>query len=152
MTKRRIALGIGGKGREAPTDISILTEADEGPKKKEFEVYDFSLEEEKDQAEIQAYVKRFKKVFQLIFKKYSNSGYSTKNAKSFDQMHSKHKTITLAEIIKCLKENHIMPTLISKTEAQLVLRKININQSDLKSTDFEGFVFFLLQTAMLVFS
>ncbi len=88
----------------------------------------------------------------MIFKKYAGSGYSSKNPESFDQLGSKHKEITLAELLKCLKENHILPSLITKKEASTVLRKINISQSDLKSTDFEGFVFYLLQVAMLVFS
>ncbi len=46
-------LGISSKVNPKLTDISMITDAPEQPQEEHpFEVYDFSLEEEKDQVEI----------------------------------------------------------------------------------------------------
>ena len=79
----------------------------------------------------------------MIFKKYSNSGYKThEKDPTFDKVN--FKKIHLPEILKMLWDNHVIPEVLTIPEATKLVRLININKNDIKSLEFEEFIFFFL--------
>ena len=118
-------------------------------------LYDFSLEEEKDQNDIRNFIRTYKKLLHFLFKTYANSGFSHKNINSFDAMHNRLETMSLAEAILMLKKNSIIPELLHKEEAATILRLVNAHimgdKREGKALTFEAFNSYFLQIAMFVF-
>jgi hypothetical protein len=55
----------------------------------EFKLIDLEEEEERDKEAVQAYMKKFAKLWRNLFQKYANTGFSSKQPKNFDQMGEK---------------------------------------------------------------
>lgn len=73
-------------------------------------------------------MKRYKKVFNSIFKRYTGIGYKNKDPNpTFDKINQDLKLIHLPELLKMLKENHCLPELVSVSEATSLLRLVNVN-------------------------
>jgi hypothetical protein len=118
-------------------------------------MYDFSLEEEKDQNDIKNFINTYKKLLHFLFKTYANSGFSHKNINSFDAMQNRLETMSLAEAILMLKKNSIIPELLHKEEAATILRLVNAHimgdKREGKALTFDAFNSYFLQIAMFVF-
>jgi len=160
LQKRKVEHGVIStskkrfKKKELIRETSI--ERDEPIRKKHLiDLYDFSLEEEKDQNDIRNFIRTYKKLLHFLFKTYANSGYSHKNVNSFDAMHNKMETMSLAEAIMMLKKNSIIPELIHKEEAATLVRLVNSHimgdKREGKTLTFDAFNSFFLQVAMFSF-
>ena len=161
LDKRKVEHGVMGKKKKQFKKRSLIRDSSierEEPIKKnvKIELYDFSLEEEKDQNAIKNFITKYRKLLQFLFKTYANTGYSHKQINSFDQMHDRLETMSLAEAIIMLKKNSIIPDLLHKDEAKTLLRLVNSHilgdKREGKSLTFEAFNSYFLQVAMFVFS
>ena len=63
-----------------------------------------------------------------------------------------NQTMTHIDILRMLKEIQVLPTLVHKSEATRLLHLVNANESNLRQLEFEGFVHYLLQLSMFIFS
>jgi len=160
LDKRKVEHGVNSKSKKFKKKSLIRdTSLDKDePLRKEakIDLYDFSLEEEKDQNDIKNFLDKYKKLLHYLFKTYANTGFSHKQIKDFDQMHNRLETMSLGEAITMLKQNSIIPDLLHKDEARTLLRLVNAHilgdKREGKALTFEAFNSFFLQVAMLVFS
>ena len=161
LDKRKVEHGVIGNKKKQFKKRSLIRDSSiehDEPNKKDakIELYDFSLEEKKDQNAIKNFISKYRKLLQFLFKSYANTGYSHKQINSFDQMHDRLETMSLAEAIIMLKKNSIIPDLLHKDEAKTLLRLVNSHilgdKREGKSLTFEAFNSYFLQVAMLVFS
>lgn len=161
LKKRKVEHGVLGKNKKGFKKDSIIRETsldrdDNLRKESKIELYDFSLEETKDQNDIKNFLSKYRKLLQFLFKTYANTGYSHKQINTFDQMHDRLESMSLAEAIVMLKKNSIIPDLLHKDEAKTILRLVNSvllgDKREGKSLTFEAFNSYFLQIAMFVFS
>ena len=104
LDKRKVEHGVMGNKKKQFMRRSLIRnssiEQDEpNQKDAKIELYDFSLEEEKDQNAIKNFISKYRKLLQFLFKTYASTGYSHKQINSFDQMHDRLETMGLAETI-----------------------------------------------------
>jgi hypothetical protein len=75
---------------------------------KEFQLFDLTLEEQKDQEGVRYFVKKQLKVLKYIFNKYSNStGPINTVQQTFEELQSKTKLMVVGEAMKMLKDFQI---------------------------------------------
>jgi len=87
---------------ERPTKKAVLKQL------KEFQLFDLTLEEQKDQEGVRYFVKKQLKVLKYIFNKYSNSsGPINTVQQTFEELHSKTKLMVVGEAVKMLKDFQI---------------------------------------------
>lgn len=160
LEKRKVQHGVVPTSQKRFKKKAIIRETsnerDEPIRKKpKIELYDFSLEEEKDQNDIKNFMSQYKKLLHYLFKSYANTGFSTKNVNSFDAMHNRVESMSLAESVIMLKKNSIIPELLHKEEAATILRMVNAHimgdKREGKSLTFEAFNSYFLQIAMFAF-
>lgn len=71
----------------------------------EIELYDFSMEEERDVQTVQIFMKKYSRLWKFLYHKYANSLFSIeKNAPNFDKLKQKYEHINLAELRKMLDD------------------------------------------------
>ena len=140
--------------KEIIRDTSLERE-DTLRRKPQIELYDFSLEEEKDQNDIKNFLSTYKKLLHYLFKTYANTGFSNKQVNTFDALHNRIETMSLAEAVIMLKKNSIIPDLVHKEEAATILRLVNAyvmgDKREGKALTFEAFNSYFLQIAMFAF-
>lgn len=121
----------------------------------DIELRNIEDEENKDCEGIQLFISHNKKLFRYLFNKYSNSGFSPKIISSFDTLKEKLDTISIAELIKMLKDHNVTLRMISHAEVATILRLINtkrVCRNDLSALPFEGFIEFFIQVGIFIFS
>lgn len=121
----------------------------------EIELFDFEEEEQRDVEAIKIFMKKYSKLWRFYFGKYANMCFSTKIIKNFDQLNDKHNTINLAELLKFLKDHDFDKRYITKEEVAAILRLVNfkkINKSDLTAMDYPGFLEWVIQAAIFIFT
>ncbi|CDW79816.1 UNKNOWN [Stylonychia lemnae] len=130
-------------------------------KLKMFQLYDLRLEEQKDQDAVRFFVKKNLRIFRNLFNKYANTtGPVNQVQQTFDQLSQKNSLITVAELLKMLKEFQINNLQVSKDDVINMVRLINMEilkkkdkgQASLSVLEFEGFVEFMLQLAVHLYS
>eukprot|EP00347_Sterkiella_histriomuscorum_P016192 403354133 len=130
-------------------------------KLKTFQLYDLRMEEQKDQDAVRFFVKKNIKIFRNLFNRYANTtGPVTQVKETFDALQQKNSLITVAEILKMLKEFQVSNLSCSKDDViqmvrminQVILKKKDKGQASLSVLEFEGFVEFVLQLAVHLFS
>ena len=103
-------------------------------------LFDYEAEEQRDVDAIKNIVKRYSKLFKFLFTKYANSGYSVKGFRNFEELNKKLQTITVAEIMKMLRDHYVTNRIISKTKVTEIVRQIQSNTLPLEYTNFVEFV------------
>lgn len=160
LDKRKVEHGVAKLNQKGFKKKAIFrdtsAERDEPLRKQpNIELYDFSLEEEKDSIEIKNFLSTYKKLLHHLFKTYANTGFYHKNVNSFDALQNRLETMSLAEAIMMLKKNSIIPELLHKEEAATLLRLVNAyiigDRREGKTLTFEAFNSYFLQIAMFVF-
>ena len=161
LNKRKIEHGILPKSKKKFQKDSIILdstidkEENLGKKKHQIDLYDFSLEEEKDQNDIKNFLRVNRKLLSFLFKSYANSGFYHKQANTFDALHNRVETMSLSEVVMMLSNNSIIPELLHKEEAGAILRLVNAkiigDKRENKALTFEAFNSYFLQIAMFVF-
>eukprot|EP01022_Parablepharisma_sp_SALTPOND_P026722 TRINITY_DN64702_c0_g1_i1.p1 TRINITY_DN64702_c0_g1~~TRINITY_DN64702_c0_g1_i1.p1 ORF type:complete len:1094 (+),score=155.90 TRINITY_DN64702_c0_g1_i1:2337-5618(+) len=142
-------------------DFSLLLE--EGvyekavPQKKEpnIELYTVEDEEDKDCEALKLFIEQHKRVFRYLYNRYANSGFSSKPKGSFDALKEKLSTISMAEIIKMLKDHSITLRMLSHSELASFIRLVNfklIHKNDLTALTYQGFIELFVQIAIYIFS
>ena len=112
-------------------------------------------EEERDIEALKLFIDQHKRVFRYLFSKYANSGFSVKPKGSFEELRHKLDTISLAEAIKMLKDHNITSNQISQVEIASLFRQVNfkiLHESNVLSLNYPGFIEFLVQAAIHIFS
>ena len=161
LNKRKIEHGILPKSKKKFQKDSIILdstidkEENLGKKKHQIDLYDFSLEEEKDQNDIKNFLRVNRKLLNFLFKSYANSGFYHKQVNTFDALHNRIETMSLSEAVMMLSNNSIIPELLHKEEAGAILRLVNAkiigDKRENKALTFEAFNSYFLQIAMFVF-
>ena len=163
LEKRKIEYGVNSMNKSDANRKIIFNEGEvEKFKKKEkktglpeIELFDFEEEEQRDVEAIKIFMKKYSKLWKFYFEKYANAGFSTKNIKNFDQLNEKHNTINLAEALKLLKDHDFNKRYITKEEVAAIIRLVNfkkIKKSDLTAMNYHGFLEWIIQTAIYVFT
>jgi hypothetical protein len=136
-------------------DTSIERDDKTNRKKPKIELYDFSLEEEKDKNDIYNFLQKYRKLLNHLFKTYASTGFTHKNVNSFDAMHNRLESMSLSECTMMLKKNSVIPELLHKEEAATILRMVNAHitgdKRENKSLSGKHFPQFFLQVAMFAF-
>ena len=94
-------------------------------------------------------VKRYSKLFKYLFTKYANSGYSVKGFRNFEELNKKLQTITVAEIMKLLRDHYVTNRIISKTKVTEIVRQI---QSNTLPLEYSNFVEFIVQLGYVIYT
>ena len=125
---------------------------------KTIQLVDMNEEEDRDREILNAFMKKYAKIWKFMFQRYANQAYSIKGRKDFDDMKGKTSQINLAEVTKILKEHNTLPLLISKDEIASLMRLINMNDpnnehaNDITMLDYHQFLYLIPQIAFLAFS
>ena len=100
------------------------------------------------------FVKKNLRIFRNIFNKYVNtSGPLAQVKETFDTLSQKNSLITVAELLRMLKDFGVSSVQASKDDVMQMVRLINMDilkkkgnreSSSLSVLDFEGFVEFML--------
>ncbi len=73
-------------------------------------------EEDRDYEALKLFIEQHKRVFRYLYNKYANSGFSAKRVGSFDTLKEKLDTISMAEVIRMLKDHDISLRMLSHSE------------------------------------
>lgn len=119
----------------------------------DIQLIDLTQEEERENESITLFMRKYKKLFRYLYNKYANTCYS-KKIKEFDSLKDKYELITIAEIIKMLKDNKIKSSLISRDELASIMRLINLKaqRKDVLTMNYEGFQECFMQVAVCIYS
>ena len=145
LDKRKIELGIAPKDFEGDEDKikeklifkdGEVLDTSEGAEKlrramnkmlaQEIKLLNLDEEEDRDREAMNLVMKKYSKLWKNLYYKYSNSGFSSKNIKTFDQLNERSQTISLGELTKLLKDHNVFPNLINKDELQTLFRLVNM--------------------------
>lgn len=163
LEKRKIEHGVTALNKSDATRKIIF---DEGEVEKfkmnekkhglpEIELFDFEEEEQREVEAIKIFMKKYSKLWRFYFNKYANMCFSAKSIKNFDQLNDKHNTINLAELLKLMKDHDFDKRYITIEELGAIIRLVNfkkINKSDLTAMDYPGFLEWIIQTSIYVFT
>ena len=162
LNKRMIELGVAQHNKpDAVVDIIYpegSIESQKANEKKhglpEIIIVNLEQEEERDRYGVNVVMRRYAKALRYLFDSYANSGFSAKDAPSFDQLEKKLQLISVPEVWKLLKE-HDLSHLISQVELKTLIRLTNteiMKHHELNCLTFEGFKNFMVQLSIFVFS
>jgi len=164
LKKRRVEMGVQSNIKGVKQELkALIFKEDESarkiknPTEKQVQLVDLMEEEDRDREILNAFMKKYAKIWKFMFQRYANQAYSTKGKKDFDDMGRKTEQINLAEVTKILKEHNTFPNLISKDEISSLIRLINIhsnqeNSNDIAMLDYGQFLQLIPQLALLCFS
>ena len=85
-------------------------------------MYDLSQEEDQDALSVRLIMKKFRRGFQYLFKKYTNSGYGVK-PQSFDKQNQLSNNITITSLWSFRRD--FLENLISKYELSQLTTLVN---------------------------
>lgn len=167
LQKRRVQMGIPsnvGGVRQELAALVVKEQRDKpigkqlkNPVEERMKLVDINEEEDRDIEMLQAFMKKYAKVWKFMFQRYANQAYSNKRVTNFDELKQRIQQINHAEVTKLLKEHNTFPQLISKDEVQNLLRLINAkstneNARDIAMLDYDQFLTFVPQLAFLCFN
>ena len=132
---------LGGVGRK-------FIENYKGP---EITLFDYDAEEQRDVDAIKIVVKKYSKLFKYLFTKYANSGYSVKAFSNFEELNKKLQTISVAEIMKMLRDHYVTNRIITKTKISEIVRQVHLNSSPLP-LEYKYFVEFFIQLGYIIYT
>lgn len=118
----------------------------------EVRLYPVEDEEEKDCEALKLFVKQHKKLFRGLYGKYANCKIGSKAKCSFDELKEQLKNISVAEVMKMFKDNHVDG--ISNAELTTLIKLINLkaNRQHLTTLNFKGFIELFIQVAIYISS
>ena len=163
LEKRKIEYGVNAMNKKTTDRKIIFDEGEVDQFKKnekksglpEIELFDFEEEEERDVDAIKIFMKKYSKLWRFYFNKYANMCFSGKHIRNFDQLNAKHNTINLAELIKLLHDHDLGKEYLTKEELSAIIRLVNfkkIHKSDLTALTYAGFLEWIVQTAIYMFT
>ncbi|CAG9333687.1 unnamed protein product [Blepharisma stoltei] len=123
----------------------------------EITLKEFSSAESDEQEAIDLLLKKYSRVFKILFVKYSGTGHARKNGavSSFDYLADRKSKLTEAEMIKVLIDHSVIPKLLTKEELKTIMKtyllKI-VKQNDLSNVDYDGFKGLFCQIAWFIYS
>ena len=146
LDKRKLEMGIAPKSIDVSDENQIkdrliyrdgeVLDTSEGTEKlrkamskmmaPEIKLLNLDEEEDRDKEAMLLIMKTYAKLWKNLYYKYSNSGFSSKNVKTFDQLNERSQTISLGELTKLLKDHNTFPNLINKDELQTLFRLVNM--------------------------
>ena len=144
LDKRKLELGIAPKTADGGSELvkeqlifdTQETSGGEGTEKlrkamnkmvnPEIKLLNLEEEEDRDREAMILTMKKYTKLWKNLYYKYCNSGFSSKNVKTFDQLNERSQTISLAEVTKLLKDHNAFPNLINKDELQTLFKLVNV--------------------------
>jgi len=86
---------------------------------------------------------KYNKLFRILFNKYHNSMRNNVET-DFGNREHQGKYMNLGETLKFLKDHDITPDLLTKEEAQTLLRLLTMKTKDINNLDFESFQQFFI--------
>jgi len=95
--------------------------------------------------------KKYSKLFKYLFNKYANSGYSVQAFRDFEDLNKKLQTITIAEIMKMLRDHHVTNRIIGKSKVSEIIRQVQPNNAPLPIT-YGLFVEFFIQLGYVIYT
>ncbi|OMJ86867.1 hypothetical protein SteCoe_11498 [Stentor coeruleus] len=142
-------------------DLSLVY--DEGVAQKlviipdEIQLREFTQAEADQLEAVNMMILKFSRVFKVLFNKYSGTGFVRKaqNKSEFDLHADRKFKIFDGEYIKIMKDHNVIPSLLSKTELQTVMRTYNhkiAKQAEQSYVDYESFKGVFTQLAYYIFS
>lgn len=160
IEERRIELGVGGKvpgfdekefvvKSTSHKQIAESTSIDN----RIYLVY-LDLDEDFQREAVNSLLKHHTKAFRFLFGKYNTSVKSITKVKSVDATELKQYKINIVETWKMLKDNGFKEY-VSKDEMIELMRLVNkeiMHSQDFKTLDYEGFVKFLFQLSVFMYS
>jgi hypothetical protein len=90
----------------------------------DIELLNYNEEEERDVIAVKMIAKKYSKLFKFLFTKYANSGYSVKAFRNFEELNDKLQKISVAEIMKMLRDHFISNRIINKTHVSEIVRQM----------------------------
>ena len=132
---------LGGVGRR-------FVENYKGP---EVVLFDYDAEEQRDVDAIKIVVKKYSKLLKYLFTKYANSGYSVKAFSNFEELNKKLQTISVAEIMKMLRDHYVTNRIITKAKISEIVRQVHSNASPLP-LEYRYFVEFFIQLGYVIYT
>lgn len=162
IDERRIELGVEAKmskkGDITGADFLMKNKdkiEDNGAKNQnKINIVYLDEEEESQREAVSCVLKQNIKAFRFLFAKYNSSVNDFKRMKSFDAIQMKQWKLNHAETWKLIKDNGLS-SFVSKEEMIELVRLVNkelMHSKDYKAMEYEGFVKFLFQLAVLAFS
>lgn len=129
----------------------IVKRIQDNMKGQELLLFEYDVEEQRDVDAVKMVAKKYTKLFKFLFDKYANSGYSVQAFRNFEELNKKMQTITIAEIMKMLRDHHVTNRIISKSNVSEIVRRIQPNSTLLPLT-YSLFVEFFIQLAFVIHS
>jgi len=117
----------------------------------EVNIFDYEAEEERDVNAVKMTSKKYTKLFKYLFSKYANSGYSVQAFSNFEELNKKLQTITIAEIMKMLRDHHVTNRIIGKSKVSEIVRRVQPNSTPLPLS-YPVFVEFFIQLAYVIYT
>lgn len=114
-------------------------------------LFDYDAEEQRDVDAIKIVVRKYSKLFKFLFTKYANSGYSVKAFKNFEELNKKLQTISVAEIMKMLRDHFVTNRIISKSKISEIARQVHENSTPMP-LEYKYFVEFFIQLGYVIYT
>ncbi|CAI2384566.1 unnamed protein product [Moneuplotes crassus] len=117
----------------------------------EVNLFEYDAEEERDVNAVKTVAKKYTKLLKYLFSKYANSGYSVKAFSNFEELNKKLQTITIAEIMKMLRDHHVTNRIIGKSKVSEIVRRVQPDSTPLPLA-YPVFVEFFTQLAYVIYA
>lgn len=114
-------------------------------------LFEYDAEEQRDVDAVKIVAKKYSKLFKYLFSKYANSGYSVKAFRDFEELNKKLQTITIAEIMKMLRDHYVTNRIISKTKVSEIVRQVQPNSTPMP-LNYNVFVEFFIQLGYVIYT
>jgi hypothetical protein len=126
-------------------------------KPEDFIPREFSEAEAQDEEMVNLILRKYSRLFKTLFSKYTGTGYVSKNhsKSTIDWLAERKEKISESEYIKLLRDHTIIDTFITKEQVRGIMKSYCLKvlkQSELTSTDYEGFKGLFCQIAYFIFS
>jgi hypothetical protein len=117
----------------------------------ELNLFEYDEEEQRDVDAVKMVAKKYAKLFKYLFNKYANSGYSVQAFRDFGELNKKLHTVTIAELMKMLRDHHVTNRIVSKSNVSEIVRRVQPNNT-LLPLSYLLFVEFFIQLAFVIYS
>ena len=105
-------------------------------------------EEDPERDAFNLLMKKYSKMWRLIFNKYVNAGFKIKTLQernSFEGLKQQQELISLAEVTKMMKDYNLYPQMISKDDLFSLMRLVNMKMgtAQLLTFDYNRYLVFI---------
>ena len=152
---RRVEQGLGKDAETAVYAEGVVTKLVGGEEETLF-LREFTEEEKEEADAVRLVVKKYSRVFKVLFQKYAGTGFARKKeaAMAFDWLAERKNRMFDSEYIRLFLDLKVLPRLVTKEEVRSLLKSYchkMARQTELNWVDYNGFVESFCQFAYFIY-